>query len=97
MTTTNNNSQFATIDSAKFLIGAGIAGATAILNTINVTAEKLSRDTKFGSELQDSINTHGVVAGGISTGKELSYKMIDSLSEALAAGKEKKTPSIDEL
>lgn len=94
-TTTNNN--FATIDSAKFIIGAGIAGATAILNTVNVTAEKLSRDTKFGSELQDSITNHGVVAGGIATGKELSYKMIDSLSEALAAGKEKKTPSIDEL
>ena len=94
-TTTNNN--FATIDSAKFLIGAGIAGATAILNTINVTAEKLSKDTKFGNELQDSITTHGVIAGGISVGKDLSYKMIDSLSEALAAGKEKKTPSIDEL
>ena len=94
-TTTNNN--FATIDSAKFIIGAGIAGATAILNTVNVTAEKLSRDTKFGSELQDSITNHGVVAGGISVGKELSYKMIDSLSEALAAGKEKKTPSLDEI
>jgi|WetSurMetagenome_2_1015567.scaffolds.fasta_scaffold159648_2 hypothetical protein len=97
MTTTNTTTSFATIDSAKFIIGAGIAGATAILNTVNVTAEKLSRDTKFGNELQTSINTHGVVAGGISTGKELSYKMIDSLSEALAAGKEKKTPSIDEL
>ena len=96
MTTTNTNT-FATVDSVKFLLGAGIAGATAILNTVNVTAEKLSKDTKFGSELQLSINTHGVVAGGISTGKELSYKMIDSLSEALAAGKEKKTPSIDEL
>ncbi len=91
--TTNNN--FATIDSAKFIIGASIAGATAILNTINVTAEKLSKDTKLGSELQNSITTHGVIAGGIATGKELSYKMIDSLSEALATGKEKQT--IDEI
>ena len=94
---TNSNTTFATVDSVKFLLGAGIAGATAILNTVNVTAEKLSRDTKFGSELQDSITNHGVIAGGISVGKDLSYKMIDSLSEALAAGKEKKTPSIDEL
>ena len=94
---TNSNTTFATVDSVKFLLGAGIAGATAILNTVNVTAEKLSKDTKFGNELQLSINTNGVIAGGISVGKDLSYKMIDSLSEALAAGKEKKTPSIDEL
>ena len=94
---TNSNTTFATVDSVKFLLGAGIAGATAILNTVNVTAEKLSKDTKFGNELQLSINTNGVIAGGISVGKDLSYKMIDSLSEALAAGKEKKTSSIDEL
>lgn len=78
-------------------IGYYIFKLITMLNTVNVLAEMPATKTKIGAELQDSISKNGVVAGGVTTGKDLSYKMINSLSEALAAGKEKRVPSLDEL
>ena len=84
MTTTTTTTQFNTMDSAKFIAGSAIAATTAILNIINVTSQKLATDTKFGSELQASMASHGVMAGSIAVGKDLSQKIVDEVSAALA-------------
>ena len=74
--------EFKTVDTAKLVIGGTIAVATAVLNTVNVLAHKASVDSTWGAELQSRITTQGMVAGGISLGKETSVKWIDAISEA---------------
>ena len=76
------STEFKTIDTVKLVVGGTIAVATAVLNTVNVVAHKASTDSTWGAELQNRITTHGMVAGGISLGKETSVKWIDAISEA---------------